>query len=158
MPITGTHDDFLFVHRPLLGDGAIVALARATGNCPAGRIDFGVMLRSSLAEDASYGMASVTGARGGATMMSRASGGWFSNVLRFDAGVSLPVWLKVERHGARLRIGYSRDGQAWIEAERDLFDAPPTLEAGLVAASHARATCSVLFERVALLGAAAQGP
>ena len=157
LPITGAHDDFLFVHRPLAGDGAILALARATSGCTQARIDFGVMLRSSTSDDASYGMAAVTGAAGGATLMSRASGGWFSNVLRFDSAPPLPLWLKVERNGNRLRIGYSRDGRSWTEAERDLFDAPLVLEAGLVAASHG-GTCTVLFERVALLGASAQAP
>jgi hypothetical protein len=73
------------VHRPLAGDGAILALARATSGCTQARIDFGVMLRSSTSDDASYGMAAVAGAAGGATLMSRASGGWFSNVLRFDS-------------------------------------------------------------------------
>jgi hypothetical protein len=157
LPITGARDDFLFVHRPLAGDGAILALARATSGCSQARIEFGVMLRSSTSDDASYGMAAVTGPAGGATLMSRASAGWFSNVLRFDSSPPLPVWLKVERHGNRLRIGYSRDGRAWTEAERDLFDAPLVLQAGLVAASHG-GTCTVLFERVALLGASAQAP
>ena len=157
LPITGARDDFLFVHRPLTGDGAIVALARATSGCSQPRLEFGVMLRSSTGDDSSYGMAAVTGPAGGVTMMSRASAGWFSNVLRFDASPPLPVWLKVERNGSRLRIGYSRDGRAWTEAERDLFDAPLVLQAGLVAASHG-GTCTVLFERVALLGASAQAP
>jgi hypothetical protein len=157
LPITGSHDDFLLVHRPLAGDGAIVALARATAGCTQSRIEFGVMLRSSIADDASYGMAAVTGPAGGVTLMSRASAGWFSNVLRFDASPPLPLWLKVERNGNRLRIGYSRDGRAWTEAERDLFDAPLVMHAGLVAASHG-GTCTVLFERVALLGASAQAP
>jgi hypothetical protein len=157
LPITGARDDFLFVHRPLAGDGAIVALARATAGCTRTRIEFGVMLRSSTNDDASYGMAAVTGGSGGVTLMSRASSGWFSNVLRFDSAPALPLWLKAERNGNRLRVGYSRDGRAWMEAERDLFDAPLVLEAGLVAAAHG-GTCTVLFERVALLGADAQAP
>jgi hypothetical protein len=157
LPVTGAHDDFLFVHRPLAGDGAILALARATSGCTQARIDFGVMLRSSTSDDASYGMAAIAGVAGGATLMSRASGGWFSNVLRFDSAPPLPLWLKVERNGNRLRIGYSRDGRSWTEAERDLFDAPLVLEAGLVAASHG-GICTVLFERVALLGPSAQAP
>jgi hypothetical protein len=157
LPITGAHDDFLFVHRPLTGDGAIVALARSTAGCGPARIEVGVMVRSSTADDASYAMAAVTGAAAGVTMMSRASSGWYSNVLRFDATPPLPVWLKVERNGNRLRVGYSRDGRAWTQAERDLFDAPLELQAGLVAASHG-GTCAVLFERVALLGAGAQAP
>ena len=35
LAITGASDDFLFVHRPLDGDGAIVAVLRATSGCPA---------------------------------------------------------------------------------------------------------------------------
>jgi hypothetical protein len=158
VPITGAQDDFLFVHRPLVGDGAILALLRTTAGCPAGRIDAGVMMRTSVAGDASFGLAGITGAGGGGTLMSRASAGFFTNVLRFDGAPALPLWLKVERHGARLRIGYSRDGRGWTEAERDLFDAPLVIEAGLVAAATAGDGCSVLFERVALIAASAQGP
>jgi hypothetical protein len=154
LTIAGTDDDFLFVHRTLAGDGALVALLRSIDGCAAGRISFGTMIRASSRDGAAYALAAVSGGARGTALQARPLEGWVASTLRLDASVALPLWLKVERVGERARYGYSSDGQTWTESESVVNDFGVEVEVGLAASSHRDTPCRGLFESVEVIGAA----
>jgi hypothetical protein len=157
LTIAGTDDDFLFVHRTLAGDGALVALLRAIEGCSSGRISFGTMIRAGSDAADAYALAAVSGAPRGTALQARSLQGWVATTLRLDATVSLPLWLKVERVGERARFGYSADGQTWTESESVVNDFGVEVEVGLAASSHRETPCRGLFESVEVIGAARPG-
>lgn len=150
--IAATSDDFLFVHRTLAGDGAVVGLLRAVEGCPTGRISFGLMIRAGTDSTAAYALATVSGSTRGIALQARPLASLVASTLRLDATVALPVWLKVERTGERVRCGYSTDGVNWTEGDSLVYDFGVEVEVGLAGSAHRDGACRGLFEAVEVIG------
>ena len=151
LELAGVEDEFLFVHRLLSGDGAVVALVRSLEGCDSGRVSFGPMIRASTASGAAYVLAALSGQKGVA-LQARANGDIYASTLRLETQVSPPVWLKVERQADRVRAGFSQDGQQWTDAMSFVHDFGQDVEVGIAASSHRGVPCRALVESVEVLG------
>jgi regulation of enolase protein 1 (concanavalin A-like superfamily) len=130
--IWNTADQFMFVHRQLSGDGAVVAHVNALQ--PADDWSkAGVMVRESLAADARHAFGLVSGGRGVAFQRRRSTGG---TSVHTDGGAgTAPVWLKVERRGSTFTMSRSADGLTWTVVDSDTISMASTVYVGLAVTS-----------------------
>ncbi len=105
--ITGTADEFRFVHQPLAADGEI--LCRVTS------LDFsseasktGVMLRDGVTADAPFAFAGITAGQG-LVFLSRATAATAVTSLATVNGVSAPCWVRLTRTGGSITASWAPD-------------------------------------------------
>jgi len=147
-------DRFYFMHRPLVGDGAITArLAPLTGiitypppthdQIVAGVVPWakaGVIIKESTKQGSPYAAMMLTGGRG-VRMQSNFSGDVAGSI--DAAAAKAPVWLRLTRSGDLIRGYESVDGAQWTEVgSAKLQSLAPTAEIGLFVASPGDLTVS----------------
>jgi hypothetical protein len=137
-------DHFFFVHRPLKGDGALVArVAALTYEQKAPRA--GIMLRNSLDSDAAHVMLSLTGHQ--TYFQSRSEPG--GQTPRQPCGDARPKWMKLSRAGSRVTASISDDGMSWRKVgEQKLAKGGEALVGLAVASRREGASAEVAFEGV----------
>ena len=121
-------DEFRFVHRPLTGDGALVARVRTQERTHPWAMA-GLMVKAGTAAGAPYAAVLVTPGHG-VRMQAQ-----FTTDLAGGAGEA-PRWLKLVRDGDAVTGYESVDGTNWtVVGTVRLAGLPPTVEAGLFVTS-----------------------
>jgi len=159
-------DEFRYVYKQLVGDGAIVARvdtileANVWGKA-------GVMIRESLAPGSIHGFMCLTpdGRRAFQNRLDNGSGFCFS-AHSYPGAITLPHWVKLEREGDQFTAYHSVDGVNWIlqPDNEDLVSylspnpqriyMPDTVHIGLALTSHAGSIAtSAIFSGVEVTGA-----
>lgn len=131
--IWSASDAFHFVHRPLHGDGAIVArvLSMSQGD---GWAKVGVMIRQSDSPSAAHAMTVLTNSNGAAFQRRLEPGGDSDTSGR--GGLTAPYWVKLERRGDQILSSASPDGQTWTLLDQATLPLPPDALIGLCVTSH----------------------
>ena len=148
-------DQFFFVHRPLKGDGEIIArVAELRIEQKAPRA--GVMFRDGLDRDGAHVMLSLTGSKTyfQARPEPRAA------TRREPCGDARPKWMKVSRAGNRFTAWVSDDGTDWQKIGEQTVSMGQEALAGLAVASRKEGAAEVTFEGVEATagGEAAEAP
>ena len=130
--VWGTADQFMFVHRTLTGDGAIVArVATLTNSDPWTKA--GVMIRESLAAGSRHAFALASVGKGIAFQRRPATGG--ESVHTGVAG-GAGTWVRLQRSGSTITASRSPDGVAWTTIGTQTLVLPATVYVGLAVTSH----------------------
>lgn len=124
MPVA---DEFRFVHKPLAGDGSLVARVAEQDNTHADAMA-GIMIKNGATRGASYASVAVT--PGGDVRM-------MADFRDVDARTgTAPRWLRLDRSGTRVTTYDSADGSTWREIGRaELAELPATVEVGMFVTS-----------------------
>jgi hypothetical protein len=148
--IWNTRDEFHFVYRSWSGDGAIVARV-ATVSDTDRWTKAGVMMRSSLAADASHASMFVTPGKGLAFQRRTASGAL--SVHTSGGSGTAPRWVKLQRTGNTISAYMSLDGTSWSTVGEDHIQLGTTMYVGLALTSHRDgALASASFDHVSVNG------
>lgn len=141
--IWGTADQFVYVNKPLQGDGTIVARVRDLQDTdPWAKA--GLMLRESLAAGSRHASIFVTPRQGVAFQRRTQTGGASLHTAGTSSGP--PRWMKLERRGALVSAYESPDGLTWIRVGSDVLTAGSVVHVGIAVTSHhasARTTAGV---------------
>jgi hypothetical protein len=130
--IWGTADAFHFAHRPLTGDGQIVA--RVTGITATGSYaKASVMIRSGLTAGAPHVILDLLPG-GTIEFMKRSVSNGSTADIAF-ASQSPPAWLRLARAGATVTGYVSRDGSQWTQVGSTTISLPQTTYVGLAVTS-----------------------
>jgi hypothetical protein len=117
-------DEFRFVHRPMSGDGSVIARVRAQQARHKGA-GAGIMIKEAARSGAPYAALVVT-AEQGVRLQSN-----FTTDLA-DGAETAPRWLRLTRSGTSITGYSSADGSAWREVGTvELPGLPQTVEIGL---------------------------
>jgi hypothetical protein len=131
--IWGKSDAFHYVHRPLTGDGQIVARVTSLENTHSDAAA-GIMVRDSLTAGSPHVLLSVDPG-GGIGLVRRAnSGGNTSNVA--SGSQSTPAWLKLVRAGSAITGYISNNGSAWTQVGSTTLTLGSTPSIGLIVSSY----------------------
>ncbi|MCU1381457.1 MAG: hypothetical protein JWL71_154 [Acidobacteria bacterium] len=151
--VWGTADAFQFAHRPLSGDGAIVARVATVENVQPWT-KAGVMIRDGLMAGAANAAMIVAAGKGLSFQYRKAAGGTTANVLVPGAP---PRWVKLARTAGVITASTSPDGQAWTVVGHATIAMAAKVEAGLALASHSTIgqPATGTFDGVSLTSAAA---
>ena len=153
--ISGRSDQFYFVYQQVTGNLDVVAridsvsLAQTWSKA-------GVMIRSSLAADASHGFVSVSAGRGIAFQARANAGATTSSVSGEGAP---PRWVRLIRGGSTLTAYTSVDGQTWTLISSSTISIGATAYVGLATTSRSVSTATTaVFSQVALVPLALPSP
>ncbi|HYO09043.1 MAG TPA: SdrD B-like domain-containing protein [Tepidisphaeraceae bacterium] len=142
-------DSFRFVHRPVSGDGSIVAKVESVTNTADGA-KYGVMFRKSTSANAAFADLYVT-PDGHVFFQTRGTDG--ANVTWQVAYSTAPLWLKLTRTGSSFTAYYGADGVNWTQVGGARTVAGTTL-GGLIACSLDNYEAgTAIFSNVSLPGA-----
>jgi len=145
-------DEFHFAYKTLSGSGSIVARVQSIDNTN-NWAKAGVMIRESLNPDSSHAMMVVTPVEGVSFQRRPETGG--TSVDSTTAGISVPIWLKIERDSmGRFMASYSTDGSTW-EAQGLPSSAlmGTNVYIGLALTAHdTELTCQAVFSNVTTTG------
>jgi regulation of enolase protein 1 (concanavalin A-like superfamily) len=146
--IAGSSDQFHFLHQAIAGDVDIVArLDGLTATHP--WTVAGLMVRASLAANASHAFVAVTPDKG-VLFRSRASSGANTSQLTGPA-LKPPAWLRLVRQGPLVRAFASGDGATWLPLGSATISAGDTIHVGVAAASrHARNRTTAIASNVSV--------
>jgi peptidoglycan/xylan/chitin deacetylase (PgdA/CDA1 family) len=131
--IYGAADSFRYVYQQLNGDGQIVARVVSQQNTN----DFakaGVMIRESLADNASDAMMVLTPVNG-ARFGRRATPGATTDFTPL-AGVAAPYWVKLARSGNKFTGFVSKNGTDWQQVGSSSLSMGNSVYIGLAVSSH----------------------
>jgi hypothetical protein len=131
--IWGSADQFNYLYRPLTGDGQIVTRLVSQQNTNAWA-KAGLMIRNTLATDASYAMMAATPING-TTFQRRLSAGSFY-LATAGPTMAAPCWLKLVRSGNTFTGYVSADGITWVLAGSDKIVMQSTVYVGFAVTSH----------------------
>ena len=151
LDIWGKADGFHFVHRPLDGDGAIVARVVSEENTNE-HAKAGVMIRESLSADARHAAMVVTPVDGTQFLRRQEVGGLTTNTNPLIDRGKLPRWVKLSREGDTFRAYESADGSDWTLVGTEVVTVPRKAFVGLVASSHQKTvTNTARLDRVSIV-------
>lgn len=105
-------DAFQFVHRPLIGDGELVARVASLDNTNSWA-KAGVMVRASLSPGSVNGLMVITPTNGAAFQHRATTGGTSASTK--VSGRTAPYWVKIKRSGTSVSGWMSADGIAWTQ-------------------------------------------
>ena len=143
--IAGTADRFHYVHRPLNGDGYIVARVVSLTPTHAGA-KAGVMIRESLDAGSRHATLVVTPGSGTGLLWRTGTGGGTSSSLL--TGLTAPRWVKLERQGKVIIGSESEDGVVWSVVRRITIDMAAEVQVGLIACSRTSGLASFVADQV----------
>lgn len=154
--IWGTADAFRFVHRPLAGDGAIVArVSSLWGADPWTKV--GVMIRASSDASSAHALMLVSASRGLAFQRRTSHGATSTHTA--GPATRAPAWVKLSRSGQVVTGWVSEDGHHWTAIGSDTIALPGSVLVGLAVTSHTPAsTATGTFDSVTLQSAASGLP
>lgn len=156
MSIWGNVDQFMFVHRQMIGDGTIVIRVKSLLGAN-GWSSAGIMVRESLAANSKNAAALVAATDGVGFQWRPSAGG--ATMSRFGGPAKAPIWLKLERQGSAFRAFQSSNGTTWTSLGSQTISMGTTLYAGLAVVSYLpnkRATAT--FDNVSVGGSQAPPP
>ena len=130
--IWGTSDQFRYVYQQFTGDIDIRAHVVSLENTQPWAKG-GLMMRETLAANATHTSLVVTGANGTLFFQRATTGGVTSGPPAGGAGA--PLWLRLERHGTAVTASSSTDGTTWTVVSTSTM-ATPTMFIGLIVTSH----------------------
>ncbi|MCG8700615.1 MAG: fibronectin type III domain-containing protein, partial [Bacteroidales bacterium] len=143
--IWGSSDKFHFVYQSLTGDGEIIAKVESMTNTH-GWAKAGVMIRSSLAANASHGM--VVRNPGGATAFQRRVSNGGGSVNSQVNGANLK-WVKINRTGDTLTAFTSANGSDWQVIDSEIVNIAADVYIGMAVTSHSSGKlCTALLSNV----------
>ncbi|WP_083925269.1 DUF7594 domain-containing protein [Flexithrix dorotheae] len=146
--IWGNTDEFQFVYQSLNGDGEIVAQVNSLTNTNAWA-KAGVMIRESLNGNSKHAMSVITSANG--VSFQRRTGTGSSSSSTKIAGISAPIWVKINRTGNVFTSSYSNDGSNWTEIGNVTISMSANTFVGLCLTSHNDGTiATATYDNVAL--------
>jgi len=132
--IWGTADAFHYVYQPLTGDGTIVAEVNTIQEA-ATWSKAGVMIRESLAANATHAIMLVSAAKGVAFQWRPTTGGTSQSIAGSTAAA--PHWVKLVRSGATFTGYESADGATWTAVGSTTISmSASTVYIGLAVTSH----------------------
>lgn len=140
-----------FVHKPLPGDGSIVARFRTLDDSRYAKA--GLMLRESLQADCPFVMLGRTNERETTFLLTRPEPSAAPAVAaQSDRSIVGAVWLKLERCGDRVDGYESLDGSRWVKIGSGVLSCAPDRPAliGIAAASSAPGGGRTLVDRLAV--------
>jgi regulation of enolase protein 1 (concanavalin A-like superfamily) len=148
--VTENDDALHMVYQPVSGDFEIVA--RVASVAPANDNQVGplggIMIRDTMNRGA-RAASLVVGP--GMTHFVRKTGYWDKVSVSAKEDAPAPIWLKLLRHGTRVRAYTSNDGAAWTLLGADKVDLPERVFVGVCAMSRNRQTPAVAtFDHVSL--------
>lgn len=146
-------DAFQFVHRPLTGDGELIARVVSLGNTnPWAKA--GVMVRAGTDAGSVHGMMVLTPANGASFQYRAVTGG--SSASATVAGRSAPGWVRIVRNGANVSGWVSNDGIAWTQVGATIsIPLGTTPVIGLAVTAHDNAVrTTAVFDQVVWVPAA----
>ena len=159
-------DQFHFAHKPLNGDGTIIARIDSIENTNAWA-KAGVMIRETMDPDSVHAMVAVTPSGRVAFVFRPGTAGGSQVTSTAQDSVSLPHWVKLTRQGARFSAEHSADGVNWMPVESSdpqdpsQFNIPmvANVSVGLAVTAHRTdgTPCAAVLSNVSVAGAAA-GP
>ena len=134
--ISGTSDQFHFVHQESTGDAVLTAqLSQLAGDAALGNL--GVMLRESLDSDARYASVFVEGiSTKQFRFRYRESTGARGRWERGGMPVLPDAWVQIRRVGSELSGFSSADGENWTEISHASIDFPGAFLAGVAASGR----------------------
>lgn len=135
LDVGGTWDQFMFAHRPLTGDGVVVARVDALEQTDP-RAKAGVMMRESVSPQSRHAYLSITPTSGLVFQSRDATGGETAQIV--NPSPRLPVWLRLERRGTAILASYSSNGTAWVHAGAVTLPLAQTVQVGVGVTSHYR--------------------
>jgi regulation of enolase protein 1 (concanavalin A-like superfamily) len=131
--IWNARDEFHFVYQQVSGDVDIVARVDALAMTDVWA-KAGVMIRSSLAANASHGFAIVSAAYGVHFQRRRTDGAESHSTPGYTPGPS--VWVRAVRAGTRVTAYWSPDGTRWSEVGSDTIALGSSAYVGVAVTSH----------------------
>ena len=123
--MTESFDNFHYAYQQLSGDAEIIAKLNFVQK--AGWNNTGLMMRETLAPNASYAMTLVNA--NAKIFFQRRSSAGFSNIENSNA--SAPVWLKLARSGNTFTASRSSDGITWEETHQDIVEMGESIYVGI---------------------------
>lgn len=149
-------DGFHFVHRPLNGDGIIVARVDAVENTnPWAKA--GVMIRESLTAGSTHAFMAITPGNGAAFQRRTATGGASTHTA--GTSVTAPYWVRLVRSGNTFTGYQSVDGQSWSLVGSESISMSAVVNVGLAVTSHDNSQlCTATFSQVLLTGPNVNSP
>jgi regulation of enolase protein 1 (concanavalin A-like superfamily) len=136
--VWGTSDQFHFSHQTISGSGALtVKVESVSDSDPWAKA--GVMVRADTAVGSPHASVFVTHGMGVSFLWRNVAGGTTTSAK--VAGVSAPVWIKLERHDNDFSGFYSDDGRKWtpVGAAQTVVMKKSAL-AGLAVTAHSTGT------------------
>ncbi len=154
--IWGRTDQFHYAWSHLSGDGQVIAHVQSQDSTDAWA-KVGIMLRSSLADNAANVFLALTPAHGVAFQWRVANNGRTQSWP--GPHIQAPCWLKLVRHNQTV-IGYaSTDGTTWTQVGLVSISLPTASLIGLAVTAHSNHTRSrAVFTHVQLIRGAPIGP
>lgn len=150
--IWGTGDQFHFVHKPLSGNGSIIAKVESMQST-ANWAKAGVMIRETLATNSKFAIAYLSPVNGTAFQQRNTTGGSASGVSNIT-GINAPFWLKLTRNNSTLTASQSTDGITWTSLGTTTISMANDVFIGLAVCSVNGATLNnAVFSNVILTGA-----
>lgn len=134
--IAARSDQFHFVYQQVAGDAEVVARVDDVTKADAWS-KTGVMIRSSLKDDASHAFVLVSAGKGLAFRSRSANGGSTGNVS--GGSGSAPRWVRLARSGGKVTASTSGDGVAWTTIGAADIKLGSTAYVGLATTSDAGA-------------------
>jgi hypothetical protein len=131
--IWGSADEFHFAYATLSGDGSITARVATETNTNAWT-KAGVMMRETLASNASHASMFVTPGKGLAFQRRTSTGGASTNTS--GGGGTAPMWVRMVRSGSTFSAYVSSSGSSWTLVGTDTISMPSTIYVGLALTSH----------------------
>lgn len=142
-------NDFFFVHATVEGPVSIQGKVHGVEHVA----DFskgGLMIRDSLAPDATYGYLGKTPAFG-SELLWRSETGADGQSRQLMEQATLFDWYRLDRVGDEVRMSLSMDGDQWQEIDRRQIAGDDPVHVGLVVCSAIPGeTCEAVFEDVAV--------
>lgn len=135
LDIWGKADGFHFVHRPLVGDGQVVARVLEVQNTNE-HAKAGVTIRESLDPGARHATMVVTPVDGTQFLRRKAAGGLTTNTNPGRNRGKLPYWVKLVRKGDEFSAFESPDGTEWTHVGTETLPLGKEALVGLVVSSH----------------------
>jgi regulation of enolase protein 1 (concanavalin A-like superfamily) len=149
--IWGTSDQFRFVYQPLQGDVDVRARVTALQTMDVWS-KAGVMIRSSLAANASHASMFVSAARDYAFQRRSTTGG--SSLHTAGPAGTAPGWVRLVRSGNVLTAYHSTNGTTWTTVGSQTITMGTTIYVGLAVTSHhPSSTSTATFTNVTATGA-----
>ncbi len=144
--IWGRADSFRFVYHQLTGDGQIIARVASLQNTNSWAKG-GVMIRESLAANATNALMAITPASG-TTFQRRLVTGDYA-VSTSGSRVTAPYWVKLVRSGNTFSGYISTNGMNWVLVGSDTIPMANTVYIGLAVTSHNNAAlCTAVMDGV----------
>jgi len=121
------HDELLFAHKTLNGDGSVTARIESIDNAN-WQTRVGVMIRNTL-EPSSENVAFLVAPAYGVVLEYRLKELEATQSVYPDAdNITMPYWIKLNRKGNRFTVQHSGDGTNWHTMQNENFDSGSSIE------------------------------